>query len=196
MRRVFAFAGAVTYLTIGSAFADSAVTYAESQGGLGLAPGLGIARSDTESAPIGNAGGRARGNDFANGFKTEIERLDYSAAFPGVSETPAGGVRSTTLMLNGLYEFSNGGWRLKPYVGVGFGTTDFTSRLLGVADSSFIPTYQVKGGVNYNISQKLLGKLEYRWSQGSAPSLGLSGMPAKFQLKHGGFLVGLNYRLQ
>jgi opacity protein-like surface antigen len=196
MRRVFAFAGAVTYLTIGSAFADSAVSYAGSQDGLGLAPGLGLARSETDPAPTASAGARSRGSDFTSGFRTEIERLDYSAAIPGVSGTPAGGVRSTSLMLNGLYEFSNGGWRLKPYIGVGFGTTDFSARLLGIADSSFIPTYQVKGGVNYNISQKLLGKLEYRWSQGNAPSLGISGVPAKFQLKRGGFLVGLNYRLQ
>jgi len=193
MRRVFAFAGAVTYLTIGSAFADSAGSYVNSQDSLGLAPGFGLARSEADET--GNAGG-VRGYDFGNGFKTEIERLNYAAPIPGLSATPAGGVRSTTLMLNGLYEFSSGGWRIKPYIGVGFGTTDFSARLLGVGDSSFIPTFQLKGGVNYSINQKLLGKLEYRYSQGSKPSIGIEGLPAKFQLKSGGFLVGLNYRLQ
>src|SRR4030081_2116441 len=103
MRRVFAFAGAVTYLTIGSAFADSAVSYGNNQDGLGLAPGLGLARSETDAAQTAGAGSRTRG---VNGFRTEIERMDYSAAIPGVSGTPAGGVRSTSLMLNGLYEFS------------------------------------------------------------------------------------------
>jgi len=196
MRRVFAFAGAVTYLTIGSALADPPETYVNSQDGLGIAPGLGLAHPDSDPVANGNSAGGVRGYDFGNGFKAEIERLNYAALIPGLSATPAGGVRSTTLMLNGLYEFSSGGWRIKPYIGVGFGTTDFSARLLGVGDNSFIPTFQLKGGVNYSISQKLLGKLEYRYSQGSKPSIGIEGLPAKFQLKSGGFLVGLNYRLQ
>ena len=196
MRRVFALAGAVTYLTIGSAFADPAGTAVSSEDALGVVPGFGLAHADGDSAQSGDATSGARSYAFGNGFKTEIERLNYSAIIPGFSATPAGGVRSTTLMLNGLYEFSSGGWRLKPYIGVGFGTTDFSARLLGVGDSSFIPTFQLKGGVNYSINQKLLGKFEYRYSQGSKPSIGIEGLPAKFQLKSGGFLVGLNYRLQ
>jgi len=183
MRRVFAIAGALS-LTIGNAFAESPGNYTNVQDNLAMVSGLGIGRSGTETR-----------YDFGNGFKTEIERREFSAAVPGLSETPAGGVRSTTLMLNGLYEFRNGGWRLKPYVGVGFGTTDVSARLLGVAQSSFTPTYQLKGGVNYNISAKLLGKLEYNWSQGNGPSLGLSGIPANFKLKRGGFIVGVNYKL-
>jgi len=186
----------VTYLTIGSAFADPAGVFVSSQDGLGIAPGLGLSHTDGDAAETGNAAGGVRSYAFGNGFKTEIERLNYGALIPGVSPTPAGGVRSTTLMMNGLYEFSSGGWRLKPYVGVGLGTTDFSARLLGTGDSSFIPTYQLKGGVNYSINQKLLGKFEYRWSQGQKPSIGIEGLPAKFQLKSGGFLVGLNYRLQ
>jgi|SRR6185295_5040119 len=194
MRQVFAIAGALS-LTIGHAFAETPGNYTNVDDDLALVSGLGISRSDSGPATTGDATSGVYGRYFGNGFRTEIERRQFSATVPGLSETPAGGVRSTTLMLNGLYEFRNGGWRLKPYVGVGFGTTDFTSRLLGNTQSSFTPTYQVKGGVNYNISQKLLGKLEYRWSQGSAPSLGLAGVPAKFQLKRGGFLVGLNYKL-
>src|SRR5882762_9740293 len=135
MRRVFAFAGAVTYLTIGSALADPPETYVNSQDGLGIAPGLGLAHPDSDAVANGNSAGGVRGYDFGNGFKTEIERLNYGATIPGVSATPAGGVRSTTLMLSGLYEFSSGGWRIKPYIGVGFGTTDFSARLLGINDS-------------------------------------------------------------
>jgi len=195
MRRVFAIAGALL-LSIGHAFAETPGTYVDAQDHLALVSGLGISRSDATGVQPGVSASGVYGYDFGNGFKTEIERREYSSAFPGLSQTPAGGVRGTTLMLNGLYEFSNGGWRLKPYVGVGFGTTDFSARLLGVTQSSFIPTYQVKGGVNYNISAKLLGKVEYNWSQGNGPSLGLAGIPAKFKLKRGGFVVGLNYRLQ
>src|SRR5258705_8307362 len=181
MRRIFAIAGALS-LTIGHAFAETPGNYTNVQDDLALVSGLGIGRSDIE-ARTGAAASGVHGYDFGNGFRTEIERREYSAAFPGLSQTPAGGVRATTLMLNGLYEFSNGGWRLKPYVGVGFGTTDFSARLLGVTENSFTPTYQVKGGVNYNISAKLLGRMEYNWSQGNVPSLGLAGIPAKFKLK-------------
>ena len=193
MRHVFAIAGALS-LTIGHAFAEPSGNYINVQDDLALVSGLGISRSGTE-ARTGNATRGVYGYDFGNGFKTEIERLEYSATVPGPSLTPAGGVRSTTLMLNGLYEFRNGGWRLKPYVAVGFGTTDFSARLLRDTQNSFTPTYQVKGGVNYNISAKLLGKMEYNWSQGNGPSLGLSGIPAKFKLKRGGFVVGVNYKL-
>jgi len=189
---MFAIAGALT-LTIGNAFAETPGNAVNAQDDLALVPGFGIGRANAQVLTNAPAGANAFNN--GNGFKTEIERYEFSAVFPGVSGTPAGGVRSTTLMLNGLYEFRNGGWRIKPYVGFGIGTTDFSARLLGTNDNTFTPTYQVKGGVNYSITQKLIGKLEYRWSQGTAPSLGISGVPAKFQLKRGGFLVGLNYRL-
>ena len=193
MRAIFAIAGVLT-LTIGNAFAETPGNDVNTTDDLALVPGFGIGRADSETVRA-NAPTAVYDSNYRNGFKTEIERYEFSAVFPGLSGTPAGGVRSTTLMLNGLYEFRNGGWRIKPYVGFGIGTTDFSARLLGISDNTFIPTFQVKGGVNYSITQKLLGKLEYRWSQGNAPSLGIAGVPAKFQLKRGGFLVGLNYRL-
>ena len=122
----------------------------------------------------------AYGQDFGNGFKVEIERLSYDTALPGASGIATGGVRTTGSVLSGLYEFRNESWLLKPYVGVGLGVADPTTGLLGSDDRFLLPGFQLRGGVDYSITQKLFGKLEYRWSQGNKPSLGIEGVPADF----------------
>jgi len=138
----------------------------------------------------------AYGQDFGNGFKVEIEKLTYDTALPGASGIASGGVRTTGSVLSGLYEFGNDGWQLTPYVGVALGVADPTAGLLGSDDRFLLPGFQLRGGVDYSITQKLFGKLEYRWSQGNKPSLGIEGVPADFQLRKGGFRVGLNYHLR
>ena len=85
---------------------------------------------------------------------------------------------------------------MKPYIGIGLGVADPSTGLLGRDDGSFLPAFQLRGGVDYSMTQKLFGKLEYRWSQGNKPSLRIEGVPADFQLRKGGFRVGLNYHLQ
>jgi hypothetical protein len=141
-----------------------------------------------------SAGG-AHAFDFGNGFKFEIERLTYDVFISGKNESPSE-LRTTTLMFHGLYEFDNKGWQLKPYIGLGFGIVDLSARPSDIAEDAFLPIHQLTGGVNYSITQKLLGNLEYRWSPGNSPSFGIEGIPAEFQLKGGGFRVGLRYRLQ
>ncbi len=107
--------------------------------------------------------------------------------------TPAGTIKAKRLMLSGLYELSGRAWRLKPYVGAGIGVIDSTSQLLGQQENAIIPDVQFKGGVKYNITQKLLSSLEWRWSHDSEPTFGI---PTKFPLKRDGFLVGVSYKLQ
>ena len=158
-----------------------------------FSPGLGVANSGAELLRTSQFISDAYGHDFGNGFEIEIERVTYDTAMPGGSGIAAGGVRTTGSVLSGLYEFRNDGWLLKPYVGVGLGVSDPTVGLLGSDD---LPAFQLRGGVDYGITQKLFGKLEYRWSQGNKPSLGIEGVPADFQLRKGGFRVGLNYHLQ
>jgi opacity protein-like surface antigen len=157
---------------------------------VGFAPGLEFI---TESLCAPDRG--AQGFGFGKGFKTEIEKLNYDASVSNVTESPAGSVRMTALMFNGLYEFENSGWRLRPYIGVGFGVVDWSGRPPGIGENAFL-TPQMKGGVNYNITQKLFGKFEYRWSQGARPGFGIQGVPAEIQLKRGGFRLGVNYHLQ
>jgi opacity protein-like surface antigen len=166
------------------------------RGFAGFSPGLGVANSGAELLRTGQFFSDAYGHDFGNGFKVEIERLTYDTGLPGASRIATGGVRTTGSVLSGLYEFRNDGWLLKPYVGVGLGVADPTAGLLVSDDRFLLPGFQLRGGVDYSITQKLFGKLEYRWSQGNKPSLGVEGIPADFQLRKGGFRVGLNYRLQ
>ena len=72
-------------------------------------------------------------------------------------------------MVSGLYELDGGAWRLKPFVGAGFGVMDVSTILLGREQISLATDVQFKGGVNFNITQKLLGSFEWRWSHGSKP---------------------------
>jgi opacity protein-like surface antigen len=133
--------------------------------------------------------------DFGNGFKFDIERLTYDVSISGKNESPSE-LRTTTFTFHGFYEFDNRGRQLKPYIGLGFGMVDLSARSSGIAEEAVLPIHQLTGGVNYSITQRLLGNLEYRWSPGNSPSLGIEGVPAEFQLKGGGFRVGLRYRLQ
>ena len=96
--------------------------------------------------------------------------------------------------LNGLYEFSDGAWRMKPYFGAGFGPTDTNGRLLGIGDSDRLAAYQLRGGIALGFTQKLIGSLEYRWSMGSKPNFLLAGVPTKVELDRHGFVVGFNYK--
>ena len=84
----------------------------------------------------------------------------------------------------------------QPFVGAGFGVMDISTILLGHEQQSFATDVQFKSGLNFNITQKLLGSFEWRWSQGSKPTFALAGVPTKFQLKRGGFMLGMNWKLQ
>jgi opacity protein-like surface antigen len=183
--------GAVIFGTVGAALADPATSFSETQ--------LTSARLLQHSSVDGQSGNEsARSGDRISirGFRTEFEAVEASLDIPGPVPTPVGYLKASRLMLSGLYEFNSGAWRLKPYVGAGFGVIDVSARLLGHEETSIIPDFQVKGGVKYNITQKLFGSLEWRWSHGSKPTFAFAGVPAKFQLKRGGFLIGVNYRAQ
>jgi opacity protein-like surface antigen len=195
MRRVLAIVGAVFFGTIGVAFADPVAGFPETSGKFELTPAwlLPHSRPDSqlskESAWLGD---RAS----TGGFRTEVEAVEESLAIPGAGMTPVGNLRATRLMLSGLYELDGGAWRLKPYVGAGVGVIDVSTRLLGHEQTSLTTDFQFKGGVKYSITQKLLGSFEWRWSHGSKPTFAFAGVPTKFQLKRGGFLIGVNYKLQ
>jgi opacity protein-like surface antigen len=139
--------------------------------------------------------GGSFGYEFENGFRTEIEGLSsHTDATRSGNLLSTGGLGTDRLMLTGIYEFSDGSWRLKPYVGAGFGTIDAGERLLGNGAYDRVTAYQLRGGVTLGVTQKLLGSLEYRWTNGSKPYLSLAGIPAKFEVDRHGFLAGMNYR--
>jgi opacity protein-like surface antigen len=195
MRRVLAIVGAVLFGTIGVAHADPIPAFSSTNGIAELTPAWLLPHSSADGE-LSKESARSSDRVSNGGFRTEVEAITESVAIPGAGMTPVGNLSATRVMLSGLYELDGGAWRLKPFVGAGIGVMDISSRLLGDAQTSLATDVQFKGGVNFNITQKLLGSLEWRWSHGSKPTFALAGVPTKFQLKRGGFLVGVNWKLQ
>ena len=194
MRRVLSIVGALFFCTIGVANAEPIAPFSGASI-VELTPPwlLGASSSDGQ---LSKESARAGDRILNGGFRTEVEALDEAVAIPGSGMTPVGSLRAQRVMVSGLYELDGGAWRLKPFVGAGIGVMDVSTRLLGHEQTEFATDVQFKGGLNFNITQKLLGSFEWRWSHGSKPTFALAGVPTKFQLKRGGFLIGMNYKLQ
>ncbi len=194
MYRILALVGAVFFGTIGVACAETDAPLSGTTK-LALAPAWLLPHSGNDGQ-LSKESARSGDRSSTGGFRTEVEAINESVAIPGQGMTPVGSLSATRVMVSGLYELDGGAWRLKPFVGAGFGVMDVSTILLGHEQQSFATDMQFKGGVNFNITQKLLGSFEWRWSHGSKPTFALGGVPTKFQLKRGGFLIGVNYKLQ
>ena len=195
MHRILAIVGAVFLGTIGVARAESVASFSEPSAAIELTPAWLLPYSGNDG-PLSKESARSVDRNSTGGFRTEVEAINESIAIPGQGITPVGSLSATRVMVSGLYELDGGAWRLKPFVGAGFGVMDVNTILLGREQTSLATDVQFKGGVNFNITQKLLGSFEWRWSHGSKPTFALGGIPTKFQLKRGGFLLGVNYKLQ
>ena len=197
MRRVLAIVGAVFFATVGVASADPvpelSTDLSKASGMLELTPPW-LLKHSSADGQRSKEFARSADRISTGGFRTEVEAVEESVAIPGVGMTPASDLKATRVVLSGLYELDGGAWRLKPYVGAGIGVIDVSNRLLGLEQNTLATDVQFKGGVNFNITQKLLGSFEWRWSHGSKPTFALAGLPTKFQLKRGGFLIGVNYK--
>jgi opacity protein-like surface antigen len=124
----------------------------------------------------------ASGYDFGN-IRTEVEARRVG----GEAEPLTGSAReSQSVMLNGFYDIPAGPG-LKTYVGVGFGATTTRQGLPGTQAEEVANTFQVRGGVTYDLGQKVKGLLEYRLTDGGGPS-------TKLQVKQKGVMVGLRYQ--
>jgi opacity protein-like surface antigen len=161
--------------------------------------------SDLDVAPVpasfaptvgtGNSYATAYGFDLGNGFKTELEGLTSSATatrFGGLAAS--GTLTGARVTLKGMYEFRDGEWRVKPFLGAGFGMIDVNEHVLGLAQNDWAGAYQLRGGVTLGFTQKLLGSLEYQWAMGSKPHFSLAGIPTKLEVDRHGFVLGINYK--
>src|SRR5688572_26404878 len=115
MRRVIAFVGALIVGGIGEAqAADSGARFFEAAPTTRLTSASLLAHSSADDQ-LSKSSARSGDPEEKGGFRTEFEALDVTLNIPSA----AGNLNATRLMLSGLYEFSSGGWRLKPYVGAG-----------------------------------------------------------------------------
>jgi opacity protein-like surface antigen len=184
-------------LITASASAQTPGTYATSDSDSPPAPTLlqpfGI--TPTESFGFGNSHGSAFGYDFGHGFKTELESFSTVAASDRLGGIAANGfLTSTRITLKGMYEFSDGAWHMKPYIGAGFRMIDMNAHIAGLGSNDWAMAYQLRGGVTLGFSQKLVGSLEYRWTNGSKPTFALAGIPTKLEVDRHGFTLGINYK--
>ena len=194
MHRILALVGAVFLGTIGVANAETIAPFSGTTT-ITLTPAWLLPHSDNDGQ-LSKESARSSDRMSTGGFRTEFEAITEATVIPGQGITPVGNVSATRVMVSGLYELDGGAWRLKPFVGAGFGVMDISTILLGHEEQSFATDVQFKSGLNFNITQKLLGSFEWRWSQGSKPTFALGGVPTKFQLKRGGFMLGMNWKLQ
>ena len=194
MRRVLALAGTILFSTFGGAYADEVPAFSGPTK-IGVTPAWLLPASSADGQ-LSKESARSGDQESTGGFRTEIEAIDEAVAIPGQGMTPVGSLRAQRVVLSGLYELNGGAWRLKPFVGAGIGLIDISTILLGHEQIEFATDIQFKSGVNFNITQKLLGSFEWRWSHGSKPTFAFAGVPTKFQLKRGGFMLGVNYKLQ
>jgi opacity protein-like surface antigen len=197
MRRRWWLTGAALSFLTGTALAETSASYVNGDNPVLLPRAVVLAQPDiTQIASIESRSsfGTAYGYDLGNGFKTEIQGV--TARAPSVASLPAGGsgIAGTSVMLKGMYEFSDGAWHMSPYVGAGFGVVDANARILGAVNTDWVSAYQVQGGINLGFTQKLVGSLEYRWSIGSKPHFSLAGIPATVEVNRHGFVIGMNYK--
>jgi opacity protein-like surface antigen len=198
MRRWWLIGAALSFLA-GTASAETSGSYVNADDAVLLPPAVTLAQPDiTQIASLEsrNVSGTAYGYDLGNGFKTEIQGVTARATNEHLANLPAGGsgIAATSVMLKGMYEFSDGAWRMSPYVGAGFGVVDSNARVLGATSNDWVSAYQLQGGINLGFTQKLMGSLEYRWTMGSKPHFSLAGIPAKLEVNRHGFVVGMNYK--
>lgn len=195
MRRLLTLVGAILVGTTGDAVAGAGASFFETTTTPTLMTASLLSASSTDGE-LSKESARSADPEAKAGFRTEFEAVEATLDIPGEGLTPVGNLKVTRLMLSGLYEFNRGAWIVNPYIGAGVGVIDVSARLLGHEETSITPDFQFKGGVRYNITQKILGSFEWRWSHGSKPTFALGGVPTNVQLKREGFLLGLNYKLQ
>jgi opacity protein-like surface antigen len=132
-------------------------------------------------------------------FSTQLEgaaisTLSTSDSYPFGNLPTSGNTAATSVMLNELYEITNGSWHLKPFVGGGFGFVNGNSQVLGETQTDWQKAYQLHSGVQVGFSEKLFGAVEYRWTMGSKPGFFVAGIPAKLDISQHGFTIGFDYK--
>lgn len=124
---------------------------------------------------------------------------NIGATVDAVVDAGRGDVSSTSLMFNGLYDFTTEG-ALTPFVGLGLGWSmvDVTYRPSGVGiinDDDSVFSYQLIGGASYAISEngELYGAYKYR--QSNDVEVQASLFPATLDVENPHSIFEIGYRL-
>jgi opacity protein-like surface antigen len=192
MRRWWLTGAALSFLA-GAASAETSGIYVNPEIPVLLPPAITLAQpniAQTASLESRNSFGTVYGYNLGDGFKTEIEGVTTRAPSDFANLPAGGGIVATSVMLRGMYEFSDGDWHLSPYVGGGFGMMEANARVPLPVNNAWVGAYQVRGGVSLGFTEKLIGSLEYRWTIGSTPLFSL----ANIEVSRHSFVIGVHYR--
>ena len=67
-------------------------------------------------------------------------------------------------------------------------------RRLGIMHATPGAAQRAPGGPKFAITGKIIGALQYHWTAGQKPELGLKGIPIRAKIKTNGVYFGLTYR--
>jgi hypothetical protein len=98
-----------------------------------------------------------------------------------------------TKILTGLFMLNDGGW-LTPRVSADAFMQEQQERRLGIMHSTPGTAQAKPDGPNFDITQALVGSLEYHWTAGQKPELGLHNVPVRLRIKRGHLYLGFSYR--
>jgi opacity protein-like surface antigen len=185
--------GAALSLLAGAASAETSGSYVNADTPVLLPLAFTLAQPDSpQIANLNsrNSFGTVYGYNLGNGFKTEIEGVTTRAPSDFANLPAGGGIVATSVMLRGVYEFSDGDWHLSPYVGGGFGMMEANARVPLPANNAWVGAYQVRGGVSLGFTERLIGTLEYRLTIASTPLFSL----ADIEVSRHSFVIGVHYR--
>jgi opacity protein-like surface antigen len=156
--------------------------------------------SGKASFKTGPVVGAAIGYDYANSpLRSELEFIYRSGDAKTFAGGTSGDFASTTIMVNGYYDFKTGG-ALTPYVGVGAGyVTEIDFDISGGAGPDGYSdrggfAWQAMGGINYAITNRIGLSGEFRYSD--AGSRTLTGATGQIKAGYASFdaIVGVRYR--
>lgn len=194
---------------------DESGLYVKAYGGAGILEddtieltGAGASNASGDgSFDAGFLAGAAVGYDFTKNWAVE---LDYTYRTNDVDEFTAGGATvadggdyaSTALMLNAYYTFAPD-WKVKPYVGLGFGYAteidiDLEGGSLGGSQSysGSSPAAQFMVGGTTRLTDSLRAYVEGRFFRAFDPEMdGEEGAAGTVESEYGhwGLLFGVNY---
>jgi opacity protein-like surface antigen len=128
--------------------------------------------------------------------RMENEPLAFERGLRQLRKTPS--ARPRTKRLNSDRRRRRVRWRSTAGASSAFAPQyriiDVDEQILGVTRGDWDAAYQLRGGVALGFTQKLVGSLEYRWTDGSKPSFSLAGIPTKLEVDRHSFVVGVNYK--
>jgi hypothetical protein len=95
--------------------------------------------------------------------------------------------------LTGFVDTNDGGWISQRMTADQF-MQDKPDRRLGIMHATPGSPQRPREGPKFNITGKLIGALNYHWTDGQKPELGWRGIPIRAKIKTNGFYFGFTYR--